>query len=156
MATPGFPSSFKPEKEARGCTEFSVSERGVRYWLGLARQADCAAYRVDGGIIDEPGVPRCDKLVCVSIRSDVSHAVFVELKGSDFEHAVRQLESTLSHEQFKGFTPQRALARIVSRRSPSHAGNSCLEKAKARFRSKLKCELKVVRHDMTDKIDNTE
>lgn len=152
MATPVFPNSFKPEKEARGCTEFSVGERGVRYRLSLAR----AAYRVDGGVIDEPGVPRCDKLVCVSMRSVESHAVFVELKGSDFEHAVKQLESTMSHERFNRFAPRRALARIVSRRVPSNAGNSCLEKAKARFRSKLKCELKVVRHGAIDKIDNTE
>lgn len=156
MATPGFLGSFKPERETPNCTELAVSEKGVRYRMRLKVAADCRVYRVDGGVIDEPGVPRCDWAIHASSPSGAGLAVFVELKGSDVEHAVKQLRSTLEHPLFKRGMPRRVMARIVSRRIPANSGNSCLVRAKAVFLRDLKCELKIMRSGATDDIDNTD
>lgn len=154
MAAPKPISNFKPEKEARDCREFAISDGNMKYRMELRRAADCAAYLVDGGIINDPNELKCDKVVYVSSQSDVSHAVFVEFKGSDVEHAVKQLRSTLCHPLFKDSQPRCVKARIVAKQIPANSGNSRLETAKVEFVRRFKCELRVLRNGATDVIDN--
>lgn len=75
-----------------------VKENGKEYRLTLEPQRLCAAYQVDGYIIKEGN--RCDKLVLAVVDKDRWVETFVELKGRDTEHAIKQLETTIQNMVF--------------------------------------------------------
>lgn len=145
-----FLSCFAPEKAKDACKIMSLEEQGVKYVMEFNPPVDCVAYTVDGNIIKGTGTDKCDKLVFAkSVKRLVS--IFVELKGSDVAHAVKQLEATINHPLFSKNRTDRIVARIVSRKMPANAGNSVVVKAKKRFRVKYNCELLCIKSNNPDR-----
>lgn len=145
-----FLSDFTPEKTKDACRKMSLEERGVKYVVEFDPPMDCAAYAVDGHIIKGTHTDKCDKLVFAQ-SSDHVLSIFVELKGSDVAHAIKQLEATITHPLFSRNKTDKRVARIVSKKIPSNAGNSVVIKAKNRFRDKYKCELLCVKSGNPDR-----
>ena len=76
-------------------------------------------YQIDGCVIREASM-RCDILL---MNEDKRNAYLIELKGSDIEHAIEQLEATAQrlHNELK---PYRVKYRLVHSRAKTHAINS--------------------------------
>lgn len=55
-----------------------------------AQSCSVSQYKIDGGVICDAS-PRCNFLV---MNDDKQEAYLIELKGSDIEHALEQLEAT--------------------------------------------------------------
>lgn len=145
-----FLSDFTPEKIKDACEKMSFEERGVKYVMEFNPPVDCVAYAVDGNIIKGTGIDKCDKLVFAQSAKRLS-SIFVELKGSDVAHAIKQLEATINHPLFSKNRTDRIVARIVSRKMPANAGNSVVVKAKNRFRAKYNCELLCIKSGNPDR-----
>ena len=95
-----FLAGYLAEKEVRKCSKISLKERSTVYLLNFVPPMDCVAYQVDGNIIKGADKDKCDKLVVATTCTDEKVCVFVELKGSDVAHAVKQLDATLSYPLF--------------------------------------------------------
>ena len=76
-----------------------------------------------------------------NLSTDEKVCVFVELKGSDVAHAVKQLDATLSYPLFAQNRAKWTKARIVANKIPANTGRSVVERAKVDFRRKYNCEL---------------
>lgn len=142
-------SVFSAEQDWKVRRIVSVSENGKTYILRLNPPKECAVYQIDGHIITSN--LRCDKLIIVI--SDVRDAtIFVELKGRDVEHAIKQLESTLSHPIFKqDRNPTDIIrARIVSNSGPASPANKALNLAKIQFLKRFNCDLRLIRSKSPD------
>lgn len=145
-----FLSCFTPEKYKDACEKMCLEERGVKYVMEFNPPEDCVAYAIDGNIIKGTGTDKCDKLVFAQSTKRLL-SIFVELKGSDVAHAVKQLEATITHPLFSVNRTDKIVARIVSRKVPSNASNSVVVKAKNRFRAKYNCELLCVKSGNPDR-----
>lgn len=87
------------------------TEKKKRYNLVNDKNNQVALFHMDGGIIrDEPSVQRCDFLYVV-YDQDCPTAIFVELKGSDISHAVRQLKASI--DRYGEILKRRVCARII-------------------------------------------
>ena len=133
---------FNPQKPLLVRKEISVEEKGKRYQLKMVPERSCAAYQVDGYIIKEGN--KCDKLVLVETAVNSWTEIFVELKGRNIEHAIKQLEETVKNQLFKHSTIVDRRARIVGQSIPRCSGNSVMERARIRFFSTYKCDLKAM------------
>lgn len=91
-----FLAGYLAEKEVRKCPKISLKERSTVYLLNFVPPMDCVAYQVDDNIIKGADKDKCDKLIVATTDTDERVSVFVELKGSDVAHAVKQLDATLS------------------------------------------------------------
>ena len=134
-----FLAGYLAEKEVRKCSKISLKERSTVYLLNFVPPMDCVAYQVDG--IKGADKDKCDKLVVATTCTDEKVCVFVELKGSDVAHAVKQLDATLSYPLFVQNRAKWTKARIVANKIPANTGRSVVERAKVDFRRKYNCEL---------------
>lgn len=150
-------ASYKPDDgkhfAVRG--RLSLKERAVEYVLRLNPSMECAAYAVDGYLVKGAKVDKCDKLILVK-HKDRWAEVFVELKGSDVEHGVKQLEETLCQGLFARTDHTVRRARLVSRTFPSNSGNSVIERAKVRFMTKYGCELRPIKSGNPDDLKESD
>jgi len=114
----------------------STSEKGKTYKITFTVIKPSAVYTIDGNIITEGD--RCDKLVLVqsNITQNKWIEIFVELKGTDVDHAVKQLKATIDKPVFKHNTIEKQWARIVAQSFPRNTGNSTIERARDYFRKK--------------------
>lgn len=83
-------------------------------------------YTMDKGIVqNEAGFDACDNLLAV-YGEEIPKLIFVELKGSDYKHAVEQLYGTIRH-----FIPElkkhHIYARIVHTQGIPRIGNSGIQ-----------------------------
>jgi len=94
----------------------TVKERGVTYTLKNANSLTVLIYSVYGKLIDGEDEKRCDYLL---MAKHGKKAFYVELKGSDWNHALNQLENTvrLLQPEMKGYTPH--LRAVVRRGAPN-------------------------------------
>lgn len=136
-----FLAGYLAEKEVRKCSKISLKERSTVYLLNFVPPMDCVAYQVDGNIIKGADKDKCDKLVVATTCTDEKVCVFIELKGSDVAHAVKQLDATLSYPLFAQNRAKWTKARIVANKIPANTGRSVVERAKVDFRRKYNCEL---------------
>lgn len=141
----------QPEQDWSIRTKISVSERGQRYNAVFSRGHLSAAYAVDGGIIRDYHVAKCDKLILVDVGEPHFMELFVELKGRDIRHAIEQIEATVCNDLFADNTVTIRQARIVGRNIPRNTGNSITEKAKKRFLERYKCRLEIKSGPAVDK-----
>lgn len=140
---------YCPELAFMPRVTLSLSERGQRYVLRLARAVETGAFTVDGMIIKDGA--KCDKLVLAEVDKDQWVETFVELKGSNVGHAIEQLEETIRNPLFEHTSVCRKRACIVARRIPRNTGNSELERAKIRFVKKYRCDLRAVNSGAADR-----
>lgn len=119
----------------------SVGERGQTYRANFQQGFLSAVYAIDGGIIKDKEITKCDKLVLIDLGNDDLFELFIELKGGNIQHAIEQIEVTLKNELFKDPAVKIRQARVIGRKIPSNTGNSITERAKKRFISNYKCRL---------------
>lgn len=144
---------FTPCKAMALREQLSLSEKGKTYLLKLRSKKECTAYHVDGDIIRDKRIEKCDYLVLVRIEENVWIEIFVELKGADIRHAIHQLECTLTNPLFLHSACLTRNARIVSgNHIPANTGNSNIERAKIEFKKKWNCNLQVIRSKKPDNL----
>lgn len=141
-----------PEQELKVRKSISTSEKGVRYTATVNPERETVVFQVDGCIICDGD--KCDKLVLSKNPTDTKTWIghFVELKHSDVEHAIDQLEATIRHTVFKHPSLTRKYARIVATRFPANNGNTPFERARERFADKYRCNLKRLKPNQPDSI----
>lgn len=148
-------AGFAPSLEWSRRKCISISENNVRYTAEVIGGRDSAAYQIDGCVIAGNEL-KCDKLVLsVDAAADCGTAVFVELKGRDVAHAIKQLEATLCHPFFRPLPGKkdkgRVRARIVTPGcGPASASRAELEKAKVDFIRKYNCDLRTLKSQQKD------
>ena len=78
--------------------------------------------------------------------------IFVELKGTDIEHAIAQLRATLSKPLFRHPANDDIRARIVAQSFPAHKSDLRMEKAKKEFRQNYDCDLRGMKTGQEEKL----
>lgn len=129
----------------------SIKEDRTTYILALDDKLKTVSFQIDGYIICD-GL-KCDHLILIQNAGNQWCEIFVELKGTDVNHAIEQLESTISREPFAQTSSSHKKARIVAQSFPSNKSNPIVEKAKRRFLNKYRCELKSVKSLQPDRIN---
>ena len=145
-------SGFLPQQEWMQRTLISVKENGKKYILKVSENCFSSVFQIDGCIIREG--EKCDKLILCEVtpNSITLNEVFVELKGCDVSHAIKQLEATLQCPTLK-HTSTRRFARIIASSYPSSKNNPMVERAKVRLRTQYQCELKCLKSNQPDTLD---
>ncbi len=100
------------------------------------KKEDIVVVHVDGCAIDDPETLRCDYALIPC--DDVE--IYVELKGSDVQHAVKQLESTLKLIS-DDYRQTKKLCFIVSTRVPKQTTN--IQKIQSNFKKKFNADFRV-------------
>ena len=141
----GFSPAQPPMVRKRLCAQ----ERGTCYVLELRPEMSCCLYQIDGNIIKNNQTDKCDFLALVS-HDERWCEIFVELKGSNIAHAIKQIESTITSHLFKDTVRSLRKARIVTaNRIPVNTGNSIIERAKVNFK-KMGCDFKAIKSFQPD------
>ncbi len=146
---------YVPEQEVCVRAMITVSENGKKYQLTTNGNEQSVVYAVDGVIVKEGS--RCDKLVLVKrsakeVTPERWTESFVELKGTDVNHAIEQLRQTLKKSIFKHPSNDDIRARIVAQSFPSNKSNPSMEKAKQEFRQFYNCDLRGLKTGQKDKL----
>lgn len=131
----------QPEQGWNKRKSISVGERGQVYRAIFSQKYLSAVYAIDGGIIKDYNITKCDKLILLDFNDQTLFELFVELKGGNIQHAIEQVEATLNNPLFKDSAVKIRQARIIGRKIPSNTGNSITEKAKKKFMSRYNCRL---------------
>lgn len=134
--------------------KLSLKEQQTVYRLDFGKRRSCVAYQIDGKIIKSGN--KCDFLILAkqeenSVSNDWK-AIFVELKGTDVEHALKQLDAAMSNKIFMHDSVVERHARIVAKSFPSSKSNPKFELAKRIFKTRHKCTLKQVSSGSPDLI----
>lgn len=110
------------------------SEKGKRIKIDNPRELPISVIRVDGCAIKSGN--KCDFMFEID---DAETSIFVELKGSNIKHAIKQLEETI--KKYKKRKPgYKKLAIIVSSKvAPST--KTYLQRAKVAFKRELNAKL---------------
>lgn len=91
----------QPEQGWKKRKGISVGERGQVYRANFSQEYLSAVYAIDGGIIKDYNIVKCDKLVLLDLDNQTLFELFVELKGANIQHAIKQVEATLKNPLFK-------------------------------------------------------
>ena len=145
-------ADYKPEQSLQERSNISTQEKGKRYKAAVKPKRQTVVFQVDGCIVKDGC--KCDKLILSKDVTDESkwYAHFIELKGHDVTHALKQLKTTLNYRIFKDPSITKRFARVVGSSYPSSAGNPEFEKLRISFKKNLKCELKTLKSDQPDTI----
>ena len=57
----------QPEQQWTSRKNLSVGEKGQKYSLAMPQAYTCAVYAVDGGIINDKAIIKCDKLILICL-----------------------------------------------------------------------------------------
>ena len=108
----------QPEQGWNKRKSVSVGERGQVYRANFSQEYLSAVYAIDGGIIKDYNIVKCDKLVLLDLENQTLFELFVELKGGNIQHAIEQVEATLNNPLFKDSAVKIRQARIIGRKIP--------------------------------------
>lgn len=131
---------------------FSVSEKGACYRLEKLGECENVDYQVDGGLIPRSDTDdrKSDHLLLIRVSKNDWIDVFIELKGTDVMHGLKQLEETLLHPLFKPHAPsERRVARLVAKSMPSSKNNKEIEKLRQSL-MRLNCTMKTFKSNQTE------
>lgn len=85
--------SFAPYLPLTDRKNLSLKEQQTLYKLDFGKRRKCVSYQIDGNIIKTGN--KCDFLILAKQEEDENNnnwkAIFVELKGTDVEHALNSL-----------------------------------------------------------------
>lgn len=85
------------------------------------------------------------KIACDFVATEISSGdVFIELKGSDVDHAVRQIDATLEDWRQKGWSGRVFSGLVVCTRYPRQ--DTKIQRMRSRFARRYGAALHVVRH----------
>lgn len=146
---------FIPEQGLEVRRKIVTSELGKRYALVTTGREPSVVYTIDGDIIKDGR--KCDKLVLVKrspegVIPEKWTESFVELKGRDVSHAIKQLRETLKNLLFKHSSNEDIRARIVAQSFPANKANPSLERAKREFRREFDCDLRGMKTGQADRL----
>lgn len=79
--------------EYQGCSDVSASECGRKYSIKNKSKKEIVKYKIDGGLINDPNEIKCD--YGFYTKGDNNILFLVELKGSDYNHAIEQIINTI-------------------------------------------------------------
>ena len=129
-------NDFTPYREGRH-KEFTSSENHCTH-VGQNKDLSCVRqFKIDGKVISSTSSEwRCDYLL---LNDDKQVAYYIELKGSDIDHAIDQIEHAIEmiHPSIKKYTVQR---RIVYRTGSHAIHNSKVIAWKCKHKSSAKIE----------------
>ena len=111
-------------------------ERSRKFCLVNPRRAKVRVIEVDGCFIAE-GL-RCDWLF---LPTEDQLEIYVELKGSDIRHAIRQIEETIPQVS-EDVRTRAKWCYVISGGGHHPSIKTYIQKAKARFRGAYKAQLK--------------
>lgn len=135
-------------------SNLSLKEQRTLYRLEFNKRRTCASFHIDGDIIRDG--QKCDFLVLAKQEEKTVNnywkAIFVELKGTDVEHALKQLDATMSNSKFQHTSVNELHARIVAKSFPASKSNPKFEQAKRDFKIRHACTLKQVSSGKPDLI----
>lgn len=150
---------FTPKQPCQARRMISVSEKGQTYVLELPEPKMSAVYQVDGYMITAGD--KCDAFVAIdagqpnhSSRGAVAQ-IFVELKGKNVSHGIKQLRQTITHSLFasvKPMDPNPRYARLIPKSIPASAAKTCVENARREFRDKYNVRLTTLKSKQPDKL----
>ncbi len=146
-------AAYEPKLPLTERENLSLREEKTTYLLNLGRRRPCVAYQIDGNIIKSGN--RCDCLILAKqeSREEAWQSVFVELKGTDVIHALKQIDATLDNPLFRHPTVKEVHARIVAKSFPANKANTAFEKERRNFKKKHKnCSFKQVKSNQPDLI----
>lgn len=142
---------YHPSQSEKKRKELRLQEKGTVYLLRLQPELNSSVYKIDGDVVKGVEVDRCDYLVLVN-EGGVWAETFVELKGSDIAHAIKQIEATITNPLFVATARMLRRARVVmSNRIPANSGNSIVERAKVDLKKKG-CDFRVLKSLQPDSL----
>lgn len=114
-------------KDPRFCSE----EKGCVH-LGINSDKNwCRHFRVDGGVYPRgQAEKRCDFLL---LNDDKKDAYFIELKGSDLNQAISQVENTVEDIR-RSISEYRILRRIIYKSGTHDIRSSSVTKWKSKYK----------------------
>ena len=155
-------NTFTPEKALGTRPNIVCKEEGVQYRLVGIDQYSSALFSVDGGIIPSTlsDIKKCDKLILLYDQTHLQRGgglqLFIELKGSDIEKGIKQIEETLKHPVFTALPKgEKREVRLVVGKVPAYANSPAVEKLRTAFSKRQNCLLKIVRSQAPDKVKLT-
>lgn len=124
-------------------------ERKKRYNLLNPERYKVTVFKIDGGIVhNEEDVLACDYLYFV--HKTKPKAVFVELKGKDIAHAIKQI--TNSMDMIAGDFPEaEKMARIICRSVPRIANDGIVIRAKKELKLKHNANIEIHERNYDDR-----
>lgn len=145
-------NKYVPKYPLAERSELSLKESQTTYKLsfGRSKRRESVVYQIDGYIITAG--KKCDYLILAQQDvADTWKSIFVELKGTDVNHALEQLDASLSNPIFRHDSINEVHARIVAKSFPANTANSEFEKARRKFKTKYKsCSFKQVSSNQPD------
>lgn len=134
------------EEELKQFQSMSIKEPRSSQYILTDINKECARFLIDGGVITDNNVSRCDKLVLIKLNNQKWVQIFIELKGKNVNKAIQQIESTLSTGLFDDQVTKRRLAHVVYRGSiPADRSDLTKMKMKERLMKEYTCELKIIK-----------
>lgn len=129
-------------------TRIKVSENGKQAILLNPEKETFTKIKMDGCVI--VNCTSCDWV----IQDEHMSSILIELKGSDVDHAITQIEATFAYLKDHDLLTNKSAGLIVcSKPSRSPSFTSKLQKAKARLSTKYKAPLHVVVGNHEYKLD---
>jgi len=117
--TPSCTKNHKCIKSYDNRKYITCEEKRKKYILENVRSVNIANYHIDGGVVQNDDEKKCDFLIYVE---DDKNIILVELKGTEFSTALKQLYNTVNlfSQQFNG---NKIYARIVGKEVPKIANS---------------------------------
>ena len=103
---------FKPQQTLLARKTVVVKEGGKKYVLDVQSESPSVVFQVDGDII-KTGL-KCDKLILVNTHNTPTEEwvqIFVELKGTDVIHGMKQLLESVKNPIFASLSNKQRKAR---------------------------------------------
>ncbi len=128
--------SFPTCEEYRRDTKIVLQENKSKISFLNPNQENILVIKVDGCVVNDNGTLRCDYALIPSDEVEI----YVELKGSDISHAVKQIESTIEllSEDSKKI---KKLCFVVSTRVPKQT--TSVQQLQTRFRKKFNASFRI-------------
>lgn len=126
-------------------------ENGKKFRLEYPDNWKCERVRIDGKILNEQYIRKCDYAFLLSDQNNKKKWLFyVELKGVDLKEAIKQLESTVKtlRDQYKDYVNNEAHAvccRIIPHMTSSAQNSALRFKKQYDFTLKWHSKLGLVR-----------
>jgi hypothetical protein len=143
---------FKPQQTLLARKTVVVKEEGKKYVLDVQSKFPSVVFQVDGDII-KTGL-KCDKLILVNTRNTPTEEwvqIFVELKGTDVIHGMKQLLESVKNPIFASLSNKQRKARLVATSFPSNKSNPKVEELKREF-AKQKVDYRGMKPNQEDRL----
>ena len=90
---PQFPffDCYQKGIENHNCGNQSAQENGRKYIIDNKSKKEIVKYKIDGGLLTDQNVLKCD----YGFYTENNFLFLVELKGSDYSHAIEQIINTI-------------------------------------------------------------